>query len=71
MSSQLKTFNEFLQTKKYEFAENVGKELQVEKKKHYSEKEELEDRLEIQKGVLDTLETELKELEDRRQKIDS
>ena len=56
-------------TKKIEYAENLGKELRG-KKKYSNEKEELKDRLEIQMGVLETLEEEIKELEEKREKID-
>lgn len=48
----MRTFNEFLKHKKYEYAENISKDLRNAKKKPLNEKEELKDRLEIQTGVL-------------------
>lgn len=57
VSTQLKTFNEFIMKRKIEYAKNLERELQGNKRRYViSEKEELKDRLEIQMGVLYTLE---------------
>ena len=69
--SQLATFNKFITGKKVEYAEMLARELRTSKKKSANESEELKDRLEIQMGVLQTLEEEIKDLEDRKHRVDA
>ena len=69
VSSQLKTFNSFMAQTKDQYAQQLGRELRRGPKKYASHEEELKDRLEIQTGVLDTLEMELAEMEEKRQNI--
>ena len=69
VATQLRTFNDFIMERKLEYAENLEKELRTTRK-YTNEKDELKDRLDIQTGVLATLEEEINELELRRQGID-
>jgi hypothetical protein len=56
VASQLNTFNNFMIGSNIRYIEYVKKNVSSKKNANLTEKEELQDRLEIQTGVLETLE---------------